>query len=38
MPPPLGDHTDGVLRELLGLQEDQLQDLAAKSITKRKSP
>jgi crotonobetainyl-CoA:carnitine CoA-transferase CaiB-like acyl-CoA transferase len=36
MPPHLGDHTDEVLRELLGIQEIELQALAAKSVTKRK--
>jgi crotonobetainyl-CoA:carnitine CoA-transferase CaiB-like acyl-CoA transferase len=38
MPPRLGDHTDEVLQGLLGISEMQLQDLAEKSITKRKSP
>jgi crotonobetainyl-CoA:carnitine CoA-transferase CaiB-like acyl-CoA transferase len=36
MPPHLGDHTDEVLHELLGIKEAELQDLAAKSVTKRK--
>jgi crotonobetainyl-CoA:carnitine CoA-transferase CaiB-like acyl-CoA transferase len=37
MPPHLGDHTDEVLQLLLGIEEAELQDLAAKSVTKRKS-
>jgi crotonobetainyl-CoA:carnitine CoA-transferase CaiB-like acyl-CoA transferase len=36
MPPRLGDHTDEVLRELLGIEEAHLQALALKSVTKRK--
>jgi crotonobetainyl-CoA:carnitine CoA-transferase CaiB-like acyl-CoA transferase len=37
MPPRLGDHTDEVLHELLGIEEAELQALAVKSVTKRKS-
>jgi crotonobetainyl-CoA:carnitine CoA-transferase CaiB-like acyl-CoA transferase len=37
MPPHLGDHTDEVLHELLGIEEAELQALAAKCVTKRKS-
>jgi len=36
MPPRLGDHTDEVLQELLGIQEPELKALAAKAVTKRK--
>jgi crotonobetainyl-CoA:carnitine CoA-transferase CaiB-like acyl-CoA transferase len=36
MPPRLGDHTDEVLQELLGIEEADLQALALKSVTKRK--
>jgi crotonobetainyl-CoA:carnitine CoA-transferase CaiB-like acyl-CoA transferase len=36
MPPRLGDHTDEVLRELLGIHEPELEALAAKAVTKRK--
>jgi NADPH:quinone reductase len=37
MPPHLGDHTDEVLHELLGIEEAELQALAANSVTKRNS-
>jgi crotonobetainyl-CoA:carnitine CoA-transferase CaiB-like acyl-CoA transferase len=38
MPPRLGDHTDEVLQELLGIQEPELEALVAKAVTKRKRP
>ena len=38
MPPRLGEHTNDVLKELLGIGETELRNLAEKSITKRKSP
>jgi crotonobetainyl-CoA:carnitine CoA-transferase CaiB-like acyl-CoA transferase len=38
MPPRLGDHTDEVLQGLLGIQEPELEALAAKAVTKRKLP
>jgi len=37
MPPRLADHTDEVLQELLGIEETELQALAAKFVTKRKN-